>query len=832
MAKPVNIPNSFATSTSAIPLSYLDQDFNALANSTNDLATYSNYVADTGAANAYIANFPTNINTSSLTAGLRVQFKAANANTGTSTLNVQVNSVSIGSGTIKLTDGSNLPAGAIVAGALVDVMYDGTNFQLLSDSSGGAEVITNLTLSGNLAFTGTSNRITGDFSNATIANRVFFQNSVTNGNSNIGVMPNGTSTTSSLQLHNGTDPANAGFINLTVNSTAADLQSTIRGTGTYIPLLFSTGGSERMRIDTSGNVGIGINPVASKLTIAGTTADATAQATYVGTIQLNEANLTTPNAVGGIEFKTSVLSGVGYGSKIVGHNNGSLLFATRANSATFTETMRIDSNGNVGIGTSSPGGKFDVQGGRSYFAANSDAFATYLRYNNSTSGVFLGSPSANAFQISSSSGGAYLNIDSSGNVGIGTSSPGSKLQVSGGGTTYITITNTGVGDSCFVGRDATGAFVGSAGAYPLLLNTNNTERMRITSSGNVGIGGTPSNLLDVIKSQSADTIIRVYNSSNNASARSVVLFGNDTSGGSTGVYLNSSTNTGLAGANSWNFYQGLNAPISFSTNGTERMRIDSSGNVGIGTTSLTDKFTVAAANSQMRLIDTDDSTYCQFSYSSTALAIRINSTTADHFWLNSSGNLGIGTASPTALLTIAASSGSPGYNINYTGSPAATIAGQTANTSTGELRNFVYTNYFPTFYSNNAERMRIHSSGGVSIGNTTDSGAASLNVSGSMSGGYIAHAAGTTAMAFGADNVVRVTPNATATYTSTVPAAGAICVLSILTSGTTSYTITFGTGFKSTGTLATGTVSARYFNITFVSDGTNLIETSRTVAIA
>ena len=134
--------------------------------------------------------------------------------------------------------------------------------------------------------------------------------------------------------------------------------------------------------------------------------------------------------------------------------------------------------------------------------------------------------------------------------------------------------------------------------------------------------------------------------------------------------------------------------------------------------------------------------------------------------------------------------------------------------------------------TNTTERLRAHASGGISIGNTTDSGLASLNVSGSINGGYKALTAGTTAMAFGLSNVVRVTPNATATYTSTVPAAGAICVLSLLTSGTTSYTITFGTGFKSTGTLATGTVTARYFNITFVSDGTNLIETSRTVAIA
>ena len=105
-------------------------------------------------------------------------------------------------------------------------------------------------------------------------------------------------------------------------------------------------------------------------------------------------------------------------------------------------------------------------------------------------------------------------------------------------------------------------------------------------------------------------------------------------------------------------------------------------------------------------------------------------------------------------------------------------------------------------------------------------------LSGNIAGGYFAHTAGATAMAFASYNVVRVTPNATATYTSTVPAAGSIVVLSVLTSGVTSYTITFGTGFKSTGTLATGTVSARYFNLTFVSDGTNLIETARTVAIA
>lgn len=92
--------------------------------------------------------------------------------------------------------------------------------------------------------------------------------------------------------------------------------------------------------------------------------------------------------------------------------------------------------------------------------------------------------------------------------------------------------------------------------------------------------------------------------------------------------------------------------------------------------------------------------------------------------------------------------------------------------------------------------------------------------------------AGATAMALATNNVVKVTPNATATYTSTVPSAGTRCSIIILTSGTTSYTITFGTGFRSTGTLATGTVTARLFVIDFVSDGTNLLETCRTAAYA
>jgi hypothetical protein len=86
-------------------------------------------------------------------------------------------------------------------------------------------------------------------------------------------------------------------------------------------------------------------------------------------------------------------------------------------------------------------------------------------------------------------------------------------------------------------------------------------------------------------------------------------------------------------------------------------------------------------------------------------------------------------------------------------------------------------------------------------------------------------------MAFAINAVVKVTPNAIATYTTTVPAAGVFCQLIILTAGTVSFTITFGTGFKSTGTLATGVTAARVFVLNWISDGINLYEAGRTAAM-
>ena len=127
----------------------------------------------------------------------------------------------------------------------------------------GAASASSLSNSGNLTFTGTGNRITGDFSNATLANRVSLQNSVVNGASIVQAIPNGTGTTSGFSAFNNSDPTNAANIVTFASSTEARVSSGITGTGTYLPMTFYTGGSERARIDTSGNVLVGVTSATS-----------------------------------------------------------------------------------------------------------------------------------------------------------------------------------------------------------------------------------------------------------------------------------------------------------------------------------------------------------------------------------------------------------------------------------------------------------------------------------------------------------------------------------------------------------------------------------------
>lgn len=117
-----------------------------------------------------------------------------------------------------------------------------------------------ITKDGSLNILNTGARITGDFSNATLANRVMFQTSTSNSASVVSVLPNGSSAISGFSAYNNSSPLNAGLGSFAAYSTDIRIASSTSGAGTALPMTLYTGGSERVRIDTSGNVGIGGTP--------------------------------------------------------------------------------------------------------------------------------------------------------------------------------------------------------------------------------------------------------------------------------------------------------------------------------------------------------------------------------------------------------------------------------------------------------------------------------------------------------------------------------------------------------------------------------------------
>jgi hypothetical protein len=198
-------------------------------------------------------------------------------------------------------------------------------------------------------------------------------------------------------------------------------------------------------------------------------------------------------------------------------------------------------------------------------------------------------PSASGTMLTTASGqwittgsDIYYNT---GNVGIGTSSPVSatKLTINGSNDQiYLRTADTNAvvmsignaaGNSVYFQSKSTG----TGTTLPFAWYMNSTQSMTLDTSGNLGIGTTsPTRLLDVTTTGATAAIAVIQNTST-ASAQLRVknpqnesIFGVDTStGGLTGT------------ANATYIYTG-NYPILFSPNGTERLRINASGQIGVG----------------------------------------------------------------------------------------------------------------------------------------------------------------------------------------------------------------------------------------------------------
>ena len=313
--------------------------------------------------------------------------------------------------------------------------------------------------------------------------------------------------------------------------------------------------------------------------------------------------------------------------------------------------------------------------------------------DNSNAFIRSGAGQKLLFQVNGGTPTAALTLLNNGDVGIGTDSPAQKLDVNGNIRIQGTYPKIEFVDT---NNNPDFTLIGGNGAFQFYDETNNTERLRIDSSGNVGIGTTsPGAKLEVngvsrisgnFSGTGQDPVLEFYNTD--------VSLGDDQILGTIDFYQSDPSADGagvvsrIRSINESSF-KGI-AALSFSTGETntltERMRIDSSGNVGIGTDSPEEKLQVegnirihggtGGKGSQIdfgddyrRLTYTTDDIMSLQSPESVVIMLDNNNATNTHYFaikkdnLNPSlgaelfrvqenGNVGIGTDNPSAKLDI------------------------------------------------------------------------------------------------------------------------------------------------------------------------------------
>jgi hypothetical protein len=431
----------------------------------------------------------------------------------------------------------------------------------------------------------------------------------------------------------------------------------IYSSGAY-PLIFFTNSTERMRLDASGNLGIGTTSPAYRLQVEG--AFGTSPGAYVSgtTYGIIGANRGASSASAGMNYYSvgsqKWFTGIFENTDDFGFYSGG--------TAGFPMVIKY-STGNVGIGTTAPSQRLHLASGTTNTAINISHSSNggVIGYSNTGS-------TGNLFYVTNGSGviGSGITMDNSGNVGIGTTSPGNRLHVYSTGTELLRLEYSGAtggnyiqfknssGDIGYFGYGSTGSdqmtiFQGKNS--DLAIFTNSSERMRITSGGNLLLGTTTDKTTVIGASGTGQTIggsgtvnLSVWNTGNADWVYSLAV-GND------GTVYN---------------YNKGNTPMTFWTNANERMRITSGGNVGIGSTTPTaisnyvaltingtsGSFTEYQQGGSYAFRIGSDNSEGGFISQTTNNPIRIFTNSNERMRITSGGNVGIGTTTPGSKLAV------------------------------------------------------------------------------------------------------------------------------------------------------------------------------------
>jgi len=365
----------------------------------------------------------------------------------------------------------------------------------------------------------------------------------------------------------------------------------------------------------SANVGIGIIGPITKLHVF-----------EAGTAMIRVDSGATAPYKAGIEFLRSAVNGgriyndgnavqvkleSDFAYDAANPTRGGFMFKTApATSGTLVDAVRIDARGNVGIGTTLPDAPLHIlkaAGGANIVTAlklDPDDATTgsgvSIDFNASTTNTgasLVGSRIVGARQGGNASGFLALytspdasgsvplermRINSTGNVGIGNTININKLDVSGniniqgGNGAYLTFNN---GDANIViNNNGTGRDL----SFKTYSGSSNAERMRIDKDGNVGIGTTTPNQNGFSASSKVLTV--KADTSGGESVLELIGLGN-VDNDQVGVlnFMSVDATTPLAAIKGLRYTSDTNGKLAFYTSNAERMRINESGNVGIGT---------------------------------------------------------------------------------------------------------------------------------------------------------------------------------------------------------------------------------------------------------